>query len=846
MPLVSVIMLSYNHKDYIDSAINSVLNQSFQDWELIIIDDASTDGSQQLIKNLSENDDRIKVIYHETNQGIASSTNEGIEAAKSKFIAFLDSDDIWHTDKLLMQITLLKEDDNTVIWSEGEIIDESGSLMERKFTELHGAQDKKKTGDILESLIEGNYIFQSSFIIKKENLRGIKFNEDLKYLNDYQFVVDLAKKYKFKFINKALAKYRVHSSSTVRRDPGGYASDEIKLRAYFIRNFSKDVSDDVIFSNHARIVDLLGRKIFDLSSQVDLLNKEKLDLSSQVDLLNKEKFDLSSQLQNSKNELSAMKRSFVWQLLMVYHNNVACCAFPVGSRRRRGYDLGIIGCRILVNEGFYKFAAKFRDYLRNKSYKIYKKYLPTVLSIIIVLNHDLKKNKYLEQRIVHNMPGIEYLVLNYAGDIHHIDKLKIIENNRELSFSEALNAAVRYCSGSHILIINEKVLDDGNLSFLLKIFYRKKINFNILNLKESPGLSDVFFSEKEWVEQIGGFDDHFRGSHYINNDLDFSVNNLNYKMDILNRACLMFNASFEKIKCLKKSANSVYECQINNERCILRIIERPLEYVSLVSGEIEWVNFLGDNGINVCRAIPSIKGNYVEAIQGSNSWFLASSFQMAKGYHIDLNDLHMGDDLLFQKWGETLGKMHSLSKNYIIEDTTTKRNDWNYGPLFNSDLDLGPGNNKVLKIWRAILNEMESLPKDKNSYGLVHNDFHHRNFLIDRSKIIVIDFDDCAFNWFACDIAISLYHAISAFPIDKKSEFENILIKNFMKGYSHENVLNEYWISLIPKFLKFREIYTYLFFYTTLNASQRDTLKALKHLIENEVPCANFSFNNIQ
>jgi glycosyltransferase involved in cell wall biosynthesis len=354
MPLVSVIMLSYNHKEYIGHAINSVSNQDFQDWELVVIDDASTDESQQLIKSFSERDERVRAIYHENNRGIAASTNEGIDSARGKFIAFLDSDDVWNSDKLTAQLALLKEDEDLVVWSEGDLINESGSFIGQKFTEIHGARNKKKSGDILQPLIEGNYIFQSSFIMKRENLIGIRFNEGLKYLNDYQFVVELANRYKFKFIDESLAMYRVHSSNATKHDPEGFISDEIKLRTYFIANYSRNVSGEVILSNHTRIVELLNKRIFDL-----------------------------------ENELSEMKRSIVWQLLMHYHNDILDRFLPMSSKRRHVYNLAFRGSRILVNDGFFEFRNEFFAYFQNKLQNIYKR----DLSVVMIIDSCLKKKQ---------------------------------------------------------------------------------------------------------------------------------------------------------------------------------------------------------------------------------------------------------------------------------------------------------------------------------------------------------------------------------------------------------------------------------------------------------------------
>ena len=333
MPLVSVVMLSYNHERYIKGAINSVLKQSFPDWELIIIDDASTDGSQQIIRNFLD-DNRIRLIFHEYNKGIATSTNEGIDAARGKFIAFLDSDDLWQFDKLSKQLSVLDKDEDLVVWSEGNIIDESGTVLEEKFTEKHHAQDKKKSGKIFDSLIDNNFIFQSSFIIKADNLEGIRLREGLKYLNDYMYVVELSMRYNYYFIEKPLASYRIHNKSTVHNDINGYVADEIELRTYFIQNFSDKMSNDLVRLNSLRIVDLLNRRNAELSSQI-----------------------------------AEMRQSILWQLITMYQNSFVERFLPVNSKRRKGHDLGIKAARVLANEGAGIFCSKSYNFITTKLYE---------------------------------------------------------------------------------------------------------------------------------------------------------------------------------------------------------------------------------------------------------------------------------------------------------------------------------------------------------------------------------------------------------------------------------------------------------------------------------------------
>jgi len=105
--MVSVIIPVYNSQEYIEECIESVLNQTFTDWELILIDDCSDDLSRQFIEEYAKLDSRIKFYYFDDNVGAAIVRNKGIEMAQNRFIAFLDSDDFWHKDKLQLQIDFM-------------------------------------------------------------------------------------------------------------------------------------------------------------------------------------------------------------------------------------------------------------------------------------------------------------------------------------------------------------------------------------------------------------------------------------------------------------------------------------------------------------------------------------------------------------------------------------------------------------------------------------------------------------------------------------------------------------------------------------------------------------------
>lgn len=106
---VSVIMPSYNTNEYLRETVNSVLSQTYENWELIIVDDCSSDNSLEILREYAERDPRIKVIINESNMGAAVSRNKAIDLANGRWIAFLDSDDLWNENKLLHQLSFMSE-----------------------------------------------------------------------------------------------------------------------------------------------------------------------------------------------------------------------------------------------------------------------------------------------------------------------------------------------------------------------------------------------------------------------------------------------------------------------------------------------------------------------------------------------------------------------------------------------------------------------------------------------------------------------------------------------------------------------------------------------------------------
>lgn len=132
-PLVTIVTPVYNSINYVRDSIESVINQTFQNWEMILVDDGSNDGSFELISSIAKIENRIKIIRNKENRGSGLSRNKAIKLANGKYIAFLDSDDLWHNDKLKIQIELMEKNKWSFSHTSYGYISEQGEKIKSTF-----------------------------------------------------------------------------------------------------------------------------------------------------------------------------------------------------------------------------------------------------------------------------------------------------------------------------------------------------------------------------------------------------------------------------------------------------------------------------------------------------------------------------------------------------------------------------------------------------------------------------------------------------------------------------------------------------------------------------------------
>lgn len=207
-PLVSVVLASYNHKDYIKEAVESVLEQTIKNIELIVVDDGSTDGTPEIVEKIT--DPRLKLIRLKENR-CYNPRNIGISKAKGTFIAFQNSDDKWHKNKLEKQLPIMKNKEIAVCFTGVEIINEKSKTSKNTWAETVFTTENKKRSAWLRYFFEtGNCFFISSALIRKKTLlKAGGLNPSLFHLADLDLWIRLAALGEIQLINKKLTMMRI-------------------------------------------------------------------------------------------------------------------------------------------------------------------------------------------------------------------------------------------------------------------------------------------------------------------------------------------------------------------------------------------------------------------------------------------------------------------------------------------------------------------------------------------------------------------------------------------------------------------------------------------------------------
>lgn len=209
-PTVSVVVTTYNYARFLPFALESVLGQTFDDLEVVVVDDGSTDNTQQVIRPYLR-DRRVRYFLRD-HRGVVATKNAGIQLARAPYVAFLDADDVWLPTKLEEQLALFRTDpDLGVVYSRRLLIDEEGF-------ELVYEQPPLFRGDILEPLFQTNCVcFSSALVARRVFDRVGLINPAYPTSEDYEFWLRVARQFRFDYVDTPLVQYRTGHASLSRR-----------------------------------------------------------------------------------------------------------------------------------------------------------------------------------------------------------------------------------------------------------------------------------------------------------------------------------------------------------------------------------------------------------------------------------------------------------------------------------------------------------------------------------------------------------------------------------------------------------------------------------------------------
>jgi len=234
-PQVSIICLCFNHHNFLNEALESVLTQTYTRLQVIIVDDASTDGSQELIKRISENYPAVQILLLTQNVGNCKAFNLGLRLATGDFIIDFSTDDVMMPGRIEKQVEFFKtqEDRVGVVFTDATYIDANGEGFRNHYDHLLHKKliDRIPTGDVFRDVLTRYFICSPSMMVRTkvmEDLGG--YDETLSY-EDFDFWVRASRKYHFAFLKDRLTKVRriVNSMSS-----GWYVPGDKQLHSTFL------------------------------------------------------------------------------------------------------------------------------------------------------------------------------------------------------------------------------------------------------------------------------------------------------------------------------------------------------------------------------------------------------------------------------------------------------------------------------------------------------------------------------------------------------------------------------------------------------------------------------------
>ena len=327
--------------------------------------------------------------------------------------------------------------------------------------------------------------------------------------------------------------------------------------------------------------------------------------------------------------------------------------------------------------------------------------------------------------------------------------------------------------------------------------------------------------------------------------------------EVLDTASRLFDIRRDALKLVagfEGCANLVYECKRDGQPCVLRISFRSDRVAGQIQAELHFVNYLAEHGVRVSRPMLSQNGRQIETVWVRGMPLHIVSFVRGKGMRVPDNGYRYREDApieeYFQNWGRVLGQMHALAKDYQPASAQVIRPVWFeiHKPRLMIETQVPKRLPVVRDRIRSLLEEIQSLPKDRDSYGMIHGDFNDGNFTVDYTNgdITVFDFDDCCHFWFIYELASAWEGGIGRVMfrgLEERKAFMAHYMEQVMEGYNRENFLSAEWLAHLPLFVRLIQVEEFLHFVQYIDEPDEEMQAQLDYkikCIEDDIPYMGF------
>lgn len=285
MEKVDILMATYNGEKYIEEQIQSILNQTYKEFRLLISDDCSNDGTRVILNEFAKKDNRIILFFQDENLGVVRNFEFLLEKVENEYFMFSDQDDFWYDNKIEQSLKKVKESDADLVYTDLEVVDSNLKLINKSFWDLKSLRHKIEKYNNFEAIYLNNFVTGCTILCKKSWIsKVLPIPKNSKYiLHDYWFSIIVSSNGKIEYIDKPLIKYRQHYNNSVGTKTISETLDKLEdIRNLFLEvkldHFKVFVENSNKFSKEINKLSEKSLEYFKILEKTRYINLSKLGM----------------------------------------------------------------------------------------------------------------------------------------------------------------------------------------------------------------------------------------------------------------------------------------------------------------------------------------------------------------------------------------------------------------------------------------------------------------------------------------------------------------------------------------------------------------------------------------